>query len=79
MKRYGIITKVYGIGIDEKEDVFTLAEAKARAKDYIKAQNYDGVCIYDHKTQKSVLYYKSFSADNIAADYRGENAKYMYI
>lgn len=79
MKRYEIITNAYGTGMDEKEDVFTLAEAKARCKNYIVNEEYSGAAIFDRKTKKVIITFNRFNILQIAPDYRADNVKQIFL
>ena len=75
IKNFEVITYAYGEGLDEKQDTFTLAEAKALVKYYIQDQKYDKAAIFDYKKEKVVALFNGFDQDHFAADYRNSKAK----
>lgn len=81
MKRYEIITHSYDSGIDQKESTYTIQEAKAIIKEYLKTDDYyDSAAIYDYKLKKVIALYNGFNQDlHIAADYRNPSAKIYWI
>ena len=80
MRRYEVITHSYDSGVDQKENTYTIQEAKAIIKDYLTTDDYyDSAAIYDYKTKKIIALYNGFSQDHIAADYRNSNAKVYWI